>query len=139
MSSQPRYWDTNKGKVLYAIYKSQNRTYPELLTITNFQDLELRLILKELFDEELISKNGDSYWIEDYELYCEYRDYDTSIKIEAPMAQQKDAQIETLEEKWAPIKKYLEEKRNSQRIVKEILAWTLLQGINFDPWSALFR
>lgn len=138
MSSQPRYWDTNKGKVLYAIYKSQNRTFPELLTITNFQDLELRLVLKELFDEELISKNGDSYWIEDYELYCEYRDYDNLIKIEAPMNQKKDAQNETLQEKWAPIKKYLEEKQNSPKIVKEILAWTILQSINFDPWSEHF-
>jgi hypothetical protein len=138
MSSQPKYWDANKGKVLYAIYKSQNRTFPELLTLTNFQDLELRLVLKELFDEELVSKNGESYWIEDYELYCEYRDYDNSINLEASMTQKKDAQIKILKEKWAPIKIYLEEKQNSPRIVKGILAWTILQGINFDPWSEHF-
>ena len=63
MSSTPRYGDTKKGKALDAISKSHDRTWNEIQEITGFNEKELRSALKELFDDELISKSGDSYWI----------------------------------------------------------------------------
>lgn len=139
MSSQPRYWDTNKGQVLYAIYKSQNRTWSELQTTTNFRDLELRLLLKELFDDELISKPGDAYWIKDYDLYCEYRDYDNTITQESSAENDElNAQIEDLKLKWTPITEYLKEKFNAPNLIKTVLTWSMGKNINFDPWAEHF-
>lgn len=139
MSARPRHWNSNKGRVLYAIYKSQNRTWSEIQAITSFRDLELRLVLKELFDDKLVSKVGDSYWIEDYELYCNYRDYDKRINQEKPPHNgEPNEQIEVLIDKEALITRYMNEKTDIPKIVKETLTWAMSQNIGLNPWSEHF-
>jgi hypothetical protein len=137
MSSKPRYWDTKKGKVLNAIFKSKNRTWIEIQEATKYSEKELRGILKELFEVDEISKKGSSYWIEDYDLWCEYRDYQES-SMESVEKQELRIQLTAFKAKWNPIIEYLKEKHPGKTIITNILSWTMTQNISFDPRAEHF-
>lgn len=112
MSKVPGYWDTNKGKVLRSIFLSSERTWPELQKYSGLDEDSLNDTLRQLFQESIISKSGSSYWIEDYELYCEYRDYEIATKTEASTEQQEiKTQLEALKLKLKPIMEYSKQKK----------------------------
>ena len=133
----PRYWDSKKGKVLNAIFKSKNRTWNEIKEATKFSEKELRGILKELFDVDALSKKGASYWIEDYDLWCEYRDYQET-SLESLKKQELRTQLNALKVKWNPIIEYLKEHHPGKSIISNILSWTMTQDISFNPQSEHF-
>ncbi|MHA1972664.1 MAG: phospholipase D-like domain-containing protein [Candidatus Hodarchaeales archaeon] len=138
MVSTPRYWDTDKGKVLYAIFRSQNRTWKEIQQLSGYNELELRIILKELFDLEIISKSGSSYWIEDYDLYCEYRNYEENLSSSNLQKQELQSKLEALKTKWGPIISYLKENQFENSIVANVLSWSMTQDVPFDPKAEHF-
>lgn len=73
------YWDSWKGRVLKAIAIDGSRTWQEIQRATGLEYDELNQALSELFDANKLSKSGEKYWIEDYELYKEYVEYSSKI------------------------------------------------------------
>jgi len=138
MSSKPRYWDTAKGQVLYAIYRSQNRTWNEIQEITRFRNLKLRKVLKSLSDSGTISKKGDSYWIEDYDLYIEYRNYDQTTLNLSPKIEKIEAEIQAIIDRQKTIIEYLQKNHPDNNVITRILYWTINHEIPYNPYSEQF-
>ena len=75
MSVAPRYWGTWKGFVLKAIAFEGKLSWKEIQQSSGLDSYDLNQALSELFALDIISKTNDTYWIEDYELYKEYKNY----------------------------------------------------------------
>ena len=73
MPVTPRYWGSWKGLILKAIAINDARTWSEIRASTGLDTGKLNKTLSELLASNLLSKTGDTYWIEDYNLYKEYK------------------------------------------------------------------
>jgi len=78
------YWGSWKGKVLKAIAIDGSRTWQEIKSSTGLEADELNQAVKELIDLDKLSKSGERYWIEDYDLYKEYAEYGSQIESTTP-------------------------------------------------------
>lgn len=141
MSSKPRYWDTENGKVLKAIVTSEHRTRSEIRDITGFTDEKLNQILADLFISDLISKTGSSYWIEDYDLFCEYRDYikgNYDSKFLSKEYREEQEKIRALREESDAILTYIEENGYENTVIRNVIWWSLREGIKYRVFSEHF-
>lgn len=148
MSLKPRYWDTNKGEVLKAIVNSQWRTFIEIQELSKLSQYVLRQVLVELINDEKISEAGNDYspekskyWIEDYDLYCEYRDY---------LAGNYDSKYLTKEYREETKRReanakfsemffdYIEKNQYEKTIIKTIIWESLREGVKFKLLSEHF-
>jgi len=84
LTAAPRYWGDWKGLVLKAIAIDGARTWQEIHGSTGLDSRDLNATLKELFSLDILSKSGDKYWIENYELYKEYAKYGSQITESSP-------------------------------------------------------
>lgn len=73
--SAPKYWGSWKGQVLSAIATDGARTWSEIRDATDLNKSTLNKVLSELYHLDLISKSGQTYRIEDKQLYREYRNH----------------------------------------------------------------
>jgi len=141
MSSKPRYWDTDNGKVLKAIVTSEHRTRSEIRNITGFTDDELNQILADLFISDLISKTGSSYWIEDYNLFCEYRDYiqgNYDSEYLRKEQQEKREQLKSYVDITETIREYLKENKYESTVIENTIWWTVRENIRYYLYSEHF-
>jgi phosphatidylserine/phosphatidylglycerophosphate/cardiolipin synthase-like enzyme len=140
LSAAPSYWGSWKGKVLKAIAIDGSRTWREIRISTGLESDELNRALKELFDLDKLSKSGDKYWIEDYELYREYVEYGSQISGSSSPAESNMPIIKP--EGRKKIQKYLDYmNENSKRAKGSIIGHVALRGFQnegFDPYSEHF-
>jgi len=141
MSVKPRYWDTDKGKVLNAIVLSERRTRSEIRSITGYTDDELNQVLAELFISDLISKTGPSYWIEDYDLFCEYRDY-TQGNLDSEYLQkehqERREQLKSYRDMTEAISEYVKENNYESNVIGKTIWWTVRENVRYYLYSEHF-
>jgi len=127
MSVKPRYWGTNKGEVLKAIVMGERRTWNEIYDKTGFTREELNQVLSDLFITDIISKSNRSYWIDDYDLYCEYRDFlqgNSESEYLTKEHQEKSEQFMIHRENLEKINDYIADNEIGKTVVEKILWWT---------------
>jgi len=148
MSLKPRYWDTTKGEVLKSIVTSKWRTRKEILEVSDLKQPELDQVLLELIDAEIISEDKDTYdhsrtkyWIEDYDLFCEYRDYlqgDYDSKYLSKEYREEKEKLKALMKKSEAIFSYIEENGYENSVIKNVIWWSIRSGIKYDVFSEHF-
>jgi len=148
MSLKPRYWGTQKGEVLKAIVNSKWRTWKEIFEGSKLKQQELDRILSELIDSEIISEEENTYdrlrsnyWIEDYDLYCEYRDYlqgNYDSKYLSKEYREEKEKIRALNERNEAIYNYIIENEYENSVVKNVVYWSLREGIKYRVFSEHF-
>ena len=143
MSVVPRYWGSWKGFVLKAIAVDGARSWRDIQSSTGLSAEDLNQALSELFSLNILSKSGDSYWIEDYDLYREYKDYweeNYSSPYLDKSVRERNEQFRLFKEKLKRISNYLESyrKRAKNTVIGGVLSWTLRNGVDLNPVSEHF-
>jgi len=140
MSVKPRYWDTKKGQVLKAIVISEGRTWNEIQRITGYTEKEINQALTELFTQDDISKSGSSYWIEDYDLFCKYRDYiqGNNDSQNATKEEQEAKKIDAIKTKLKEVIEYIRKNHFENMIIGKIIWWSLGSKIEYKHDSEHF-
>lgn len=148
MSLKPRYWGTKKGVVLKSIVNSKWRTRKEILEGSDLKQPELDQILSELIDAESISEDKDTYdhsrtkyWIEDYDLYWEYRDYlqdNYESKYLSKEYREEQERIMTLIEESDAIIDYIKKNGYENSVISKVIGWSLREKINYRLLSEHF-
>ena len=148
MSLQPRHWDTKNGEVLKAIVNSKWRTWGEIHEATGFNQYDLDQVLSELKKADIISEDENTYarerskyWIEDYDLYCEYRDYlqiNYDSKYLSKEYREEKEKNRALREKSEAIFNYIEENEYENTVIKNVIWWSMREGINYRVFSEHF-
>lgn len=135
LSVAPRYWGSWKGKVLKAIAIEGLRTWQEIKEATGLESDELNMALSELFSVNKLSKSGDSYWIEDYELYKEYAEYGIQISESSSPGEPKGSNALTPENR-AKLENFLKYSKANPRISRAPVMQSVLilplGGTNFN-------
>lgn len=96
-----------------------------------------------MFSLNLLSKSGDAYWIEDYDLYREYKDYGEG-KYDSPYLdkskQERSEMVKLLREKLDKIVAYikLNQQRAENTVIGRVLWWTLRNSVDFNLASEHF-
>lgn len=81
-SKKPRYWDTKKGEIIYAI-AIEGMYWPDALVWnTSLSAKEVEQYVNELIRDRDIYINQDGEYRVRYELYNDYIDYDIDLLIE---------------------------------------------------------
>jgi len=134
MSAIPRFWGSRKGLVLKAIAIDGARTWREIRASSKLCTEDLNQELSELFSSNILSKSGDDYWIEQYDLYREYRDYgeekyDSPYLDKSKQEQSERARLFSL--KLEKIGAYIElnQQRVKNTVIGGVLGWTLRNGV----------
>jgi len=148
MSLKPRYWSTKQSEVFKAIVASKWRTWKEILECSELEQKELDQLLSELIESEIISEDKNTYdrskskyWIEDHDLYCEYRDYLQGYydsKYLSKEYREEQDRIRALEKKSEAIFNYIEENGYENSVIRNVIWWSLRAGIKYDVFSEHF-
>jgi len=140
---KPRYWGSWKGLVLKAIASEGARTLRDIQASSELDSESLNQALSELFSINALSKTGDSYWIEDYALYREYKGY-VEGNYGSPYldrsSQERAEKLRVFGEESERISRYIEgnRERAENTIVGFVLGWALRNGIEFNLPSEHF-
>jgi len=148
MSLKPRYWDTKLSAVLKAIVSSKWRTRKEILACSGLEQNDMDQLMSELIDSEIVSEEKNTYdhsetkyWIEDYDLYCEYRDYlqgDFDSKYLSKEYREERDRMNALRKKSEAIMNYIENNGYENSVIKNIIWWSQRAGIKYDVFSEHF-
>ena len=148
MVLKPRYWDTKNGEVLKAIVNSQWRTWDEIREASGLNQQELDQVLSELKNADIISEDENKfargrskYWIEDYDLYCEYRDYlqgNYDSKYLSKEYREEQEKNRAQREESDAIFTYIEENGYENTVIKYVIWWSLREGIKYRVFSEHF-
>lgn len=108
MSEFPRFWSSWKGHVVGAVCINGASTWEEVKNETGLPPKSLNRALAELFELELISKNGDEEYRVEYSLYKEYVDYaKKQHKVDestVPVSKHHDSKLKKRVEEWLEFK-----------------------------------
>ena len=80
MSVAPKFFGSWKGMVLKAIAVDGARSWGEIQRATGLESEDLNQTLYELFQVDVLSKRGEGYWIDDYDLYTAYLEYYSQLR-----------------------------------------------------------
>jgi hypothetical protein len=148
MSLKPRYWGTKKGEVLKSIVKSKWKTRKEILEGPGLKQPELDQVLSELISTEIISEDKNTYdhsrtkyWIEDKDLFFEYRDYlqgDNDSKYLSKEYREEQDRFRASVKKSEAIFNYIEEKGYENSVIKNVIWWSIKSGIKYEIFSEHF-
>ena len=130
MSTIPKYWHSGKGRILKAIAIDGARTWSEIQQKTGFQSKTLNEILSELFSKDILSKNGQSYWIEEYDLYKEYVAYSEKTTKQQPA--QPKPQTTQLIQLLKQLTDYITRHNLKETVVGSFINWTYRNGIKLN-------
>lgn len=141
MSAAPRFFGSWKGMILKAIAVDGVRTWQEIQKESNLEYDDLNKALKELFDLKILSKSGEKYWVEDYELYKDYENYYMELSnTQASSVSTSSIQVppET-RRKMQRYRDYMNE--HSQRAKGTVIGFAAIWGLRnegYDPYSEHF-
>ena len=136
MSVKPRFWGSRKGLVLKSIAIDQARTWGQIRASSGLYTEDLNQVISELFSSNILSKSGDDYWIEEYGLYREYRDYGQG-KYDSPYLdkskQEQSERARLFRLKLEEIGAYIElnQQRVKNTVIGGVIGWTLRNGVDF--------
>ena len=140
LSVAPRFFGSWKGMILKAIAVDGARTWREIQKASMLENDDLNKALKELFDLKIMSKSGEKYWVEDYELYKDYERYylensSTPSKV-SPSSLQISPEVRRKMQRY---RDYMNE--HSQRAKGTVIGFAVIGGLRddgFDPYSEHF-
>jgi len=145
MSLTPRFWDTKKGLLLKAIVMSKWRTRKEIIEITKLTQHELNVIISELLELDLITEDIDDYshdrskyFIEDYDLYCEYRDYlqgKFDSKYLSKEYREEREQLREFSEKTEAIYNFIKDNGYENTIISKVIELSLRENVGYRLFS----
>lgn len=141
MSVAPRFFGSWKGLVLKAIVVDGARTWQEIQKASGLECDDLNVALKELFELKILSKSGEKYWIEDYELYKNYEKYYVEIS-STPASNVSPRSIQITPEARRKIQRHLDYmNEHSQRARGTVIGFAAVWGLrndSYDPYSEHF-
>jgi hypothetical protein len=137
----PRFFGSWKGMVLKAIVVDGARTWQEIQRASELESDDLNVALKELFDRKILSKSGEKYWIEDYDLYKDYEKYYVEMS-SAPASSVSPRSIEISPEVRRKMQRYRDYmNEHSQRVKGTVIGFAAVWGLQnegYDPYSEHF-
>lgn len=121
--AEPPYYGSWKGRVLEAIAVENIRDWNGILDYTQLTPENLNTALSELYELKTITRKDDGlYWIDDTNIYHQYRAYFENLQVEkAPLIQHKD-QDKALQEALP----------KDENIAKWVVKWRAFKNLSFS-------